>query len=221
MISNLTKKPDIIIVDNNVPFRQGLILLLTIDNVASVIGKASNGTEFIELLSELKPDMVLMDINMPQMNGIEATQKALEMMPDLKVIVFTMYGDEQHYFKMIELGVKGFILKSSGINELERVIQDVMKDKSYFSDELIKKFIINFDLRNPDKPLENAGLDDMETEIMQHICHGFTNDEMAKKLSMGLETVTSYQSKVLQKLVAQFTSTIAPENSSNLLSLMS
>ena len=124
MISNNKNTPDIIIVDDHLIFRQGLKSLITFENIANVIGEASNGKEFIELLSHLKPDLVLMDIDMPHMNGMEATRKALELIPDLKIIAFTMFGDEEYYYKMIDLGVKGFILKSSGINELEKAISE-------------------------------------------------------------------------------------------------
>ncbi|MEI7724177.1 MAG: response regulator transcription factor [Bacteroidota bacterium] len=142
-------KPDIIIVDDHLTFREGLVSIITMENIATVIGEASNGTAFIELLSHLKPDLVLMDINMPGMDGMEATQKALELMPNLKIIAFTMFGDEEYYYKMIDLGVKGFILKSSGINELEKAIQDVMSGKSYFSGELPKKIFKNLHDKNP------------------------------------------------------------------------
>jgi len=200
MISNMTKMPDIIIVDNNRTFRQGIIFLITIDNVASVIGKAADGTEFLELLTNLKPDLVLMDINMPQMDGIEATKKALEIMPDLKIIAFTMFGEEEYYYKMIELGVKGFILKSGGIDELEKAIQDVMKGESYFSEELLKKIIINFDRKNTNKTFENIGFSAIETEVMKHICHGFSHDEIAEKLSIDTKLVKSHQSNLLGKI---------------------
>jgi DNA-binding NarL/FixJ family response regulator len=148
MISNLYRKPDIIIVDDHMIFRMGLKSLLTIENIATVIGEASNGKDFIDQLSSLKPDLVLMDIDMPHMNGMEATQKALELMPDLKIIAFTMFGEEADYNMMIDLGVKGFILKSSGINELEDAIEDVMKGKYYFSSELMGKININFLRKN-------------------------------------------------------------------------
>jgi len=206
MISNMTKKPEIIIVDNNRTFRQGLIFLITIDNVASVIGKAGTGIEFLELLTHQKPDLVLMDINMPQMDGIEATKKALEIMPDLKIIAFTMFGEEEYYYKMIELGVKGFILKSSGIDELENAIQDVMKGESYFSEELLKKIIINFGRKNTNKSIENVSLNDIETEVMQHICNGFTHEEIAQKLFISLMAVKGYQLKILEKIGCLYTS---------------
>ena len=126
------KKPTIIIVDDNQTFRQSLILLITIENFATVIGKASNGIELIEVLTHESPDLILMDIDMPDMNGIEATQKALELQPDLKIIIFSMYGNEEYYTKLIKLGVKGYILKSCQLKEFEKAIRVVMKGGYYF-----------------------------------------------------------------------------------------
>lgn len=138
MKTTFVKKPTIILVDDHLIFRQGLKSLITVENLGEVIGEASDGREFIQLLSLPAPDLVLMDIDMPQMNGMEATQKALKLLPDMKIIVFTMFGDEEYYNKMKELGVKGFILKSSGINEVEQAIIDVMNGKNYFSNMLPK-----------------------------------------------------------------------------------
>jgi DNA-binding NarL/FixJ family response regulator len=193
------KKPDIIIVDDHLIFRQGLKSLITAENFAAVIGEASNGKEFLELLSSLKPDLVLMDIDMPHMNGIEATQRALEIMPDLKIIIFTMFGDEEYYYKMIDLGVKGFILKSSGINELEKAIHDVMLGESYFSNELLRKIINNFSRKNIQKSTENASLTDRELEILQQICLGLNNEEIAHKLFISATTVKTHRSNLLEK----------------------
>ncbi|MEI7503328.1 MAG: response regulator transcription factor, partial [Paludibacter sp.] len=134
-------KPNIIIVDDHLIFRQGLSNIITTENLATVIGDASNGKEFLDLLKHLTPDLVLMDIDMPYMNGMEATSIALEMVPDLKIIAVTMFGEEEYYYKMIDLGVKGFILKTSGINEIEKAIHDVMLGESYFSNELLRKII--------------------------------------------------------------------------------
>ena len=193
------KRPDIIIVDDHLIFRQGLKSIITIENIATVIGEASNGKEFIELLSTQKPDLVLMDIDMPHMNGMEATQKALELMPELKIIAFTMFGDEEYYYKMINLGVKGFILKSSGISELEKAIQDVMMGESYFSNELLRKIINNFGRNNAVKPVENSGLTTREMEVLQQICLGLNNEEIAQKLYISTKTVKSHRSKLLEK----------------------
>jgi DNA-binding NarL/FixJ family response regulator len=127
------KKPDIIIVDDHQIFRQGVKSIVTSENIANVIGEANNGVEFLNLLTDLKPDLVLLDIDMPGMNGLEASKKALEMYPDLKIIAFTMFGDEEYFIGMIELGAVGYILKSSDISELEKAITVIMNGEKYFS----------------------------------------------------------------------------------------
>src|SRR5665647_1188444 len=193
------KKPDLIIVDDHLIFRQGLKSLVTVENIATVIGEASNGIEFIELLATLKPDLVLMDIDMPYMNGMEATQKAMEIMPELKVIAFTMFSDEEYYYKMIDLGVKGFILKSSGIIELEKAIRDVMMGESYFSNELLRKIINNFGRKNVNNAIRNAGITEREMEVLQQICLGLNNEEMAQKLFISSKTIKSHRSNLLEK----------------------
>lgn len=133
------KKPEIIVVDDHLIFRQGLISVITVENIATVIGVASDGYEFIDLLSNLQPDLVLMDIDMPSMNGIEASRKALKLMPELKIIAYTMFGEDDYYFKMIEIGVKGFVMKSGPIETLEEAIQEVMMGKTYFSRQFQNK----------------------------------------------------------------------------------
>jgi DNA-binding NarL/FixJ family response regulator len=133
--------PDIIIVDDNLTFRQGLKSILTIERIANVIGEASDGAEFIDLLLCLNPDLVLLDFDMPNMNGFEATKKARVLIPDLKIIALTMFGKKEYYFKMIDLGIMGFVLKSSGINELEKAIKAVMKGENYFSGNLQENIV--------------------------------------------------------------------------------
>jgi DNA-binding NarL/FixJ family response regulator len=151
MRTALSKKPTIILVDDHLIFRQGLKSLITFENLGTVIGEASDGKEFLELLSLPAPDLVFMDIDMPNINGMEATQKALGLLPGIKIIVFSMFGDEEYYNKMIELGVKGFILKSSGINEVEQAIEDVMKGQTYFSNVLPRNTLNKLNLDKPQK----------------------------------------------------------------------
>jgi len=133
MFTNIKIKPDIIIVDDHQIFRQGLKAIINFEGVGTIIGEASNGEEFIEQLASLKPDLVLMDIDMPHMDGFEATQKALTIMPELKIIAFTVFSAAEYYNKMKDIGAKGFILKSSGFYELEKAIEIVMKGDNYFT----------------------------------------------------------------------------------------
>ncbi len=199
------KEPTIIIVDDHLIFRQGLISILTSEKVAAVLGEASNGLELIELLKHHKPDIVLMDIDMPHMDGLEATEKALQLMPDLKIIAFTMFSEEDYYYKMIDRGVKGFILKTSGINELENAIRNVMMGESYFSNEILRKIISNFGRRKETKTIKNEGLTDREIEVLQQICMGLNTDEIAEKLFISPKTVKSHRSNLLEKTVSKNT----------------
>ena len=205
MNSIITKKPNIIIVDDHLIFRQGLKSIITLENIANVIGEASNGIEFIELLSDLRPDLVLMDIDMPRMNGLDATEKALEILPELKIIAFSMFSDEEYYYKMIDRGVKGFILKTSGINELETAIQNVMSGDTYFSNELLRKIINNFGRANSTKQTALENLTEREIEILQLICLGLSTDQIAEKLFISPKTVKSHKSNLLEKTVCKNT----------------
>jgi len=136
MNKDFKKSPDIIIVDDHLIFRQGLKAIINFENIGSVIGEASNGVEFMNLLSILKPDLVLMDIDMPDMDGFEATARALEILPDLRIIAFTVFAEEEYYNKMFNIGAKGFILKSDGFIELENAISLVMQGDIYYSNKL-------------------------------------------------------------------------------------
>jgi DNA-binding NarL/FixJ family response regulator len=139
MGSKPVHKPDIIIVEDNLIFRQVLKSIISVEKLARVIGEASNGLEFIDLLSKLNPDLVLIDIDMPEMNGIEATQKALVINPDLKIIALTQYGEVEYYNNMVVFGARGFILKSKGIWELEKAMKEVMEGRMYFSKDVMGK----------------------------------------------------------------------------------
>ena len=202
------KRPNIILVDDHLILRQGIKSLITAENIAKVIGEASNGIELLELLKKHKPDIVIMDIDMPHMNGMEATQKALEMIPELKIIAFTMFGDEEYYYKMIDLGVKGFILKSSGIAELENAINGVMLGESYFSPEVLRKIISSLGRNKQVKNSLNFEFTSREIEVLQQICLGLNNEEIAEKLFISPKTIKSHRSNLLGKTGCKNTPTL-------------
>ncbi len=193
------KKITIFLVDDHLIFREGLRNLIEIEGIGDVVAEAGNGQEFLDKLENVNPDLVLMDISMPVMNGIEASQKAIEKYPELKIMALSMNGDEGYYYKMIEAGVKGFLLKDSGIKEIERAIYTVVDGDSYFSNELLRRIITN--LKNPvnksgdDKDL----LSKREIEVLVEICNGLTNDEIADKLFISSQTVKGHRSSLLSK----------------------
>ena len=192
--------PKVIIVEDHDMFRDAIKSMLILDNIADVVSEASNGEEFLEILDKHKPDLVLMDIDMPIMNGIEATKKAIEKYPELKVLVLTMFGEEKYYVEMIEAGAKGFVLKSSNKSELIKAIVDVINGQSYFSNELLSKIIAKIGKFKTSKDKKSTiSFTDREVEIIQLMCTGISTNEIADKLSLSKKTIENYRVKLLHK----------------------
>lgn len=194
------KKLKICIVDDHKLFREGLKLLLSNQDFVQHVYEASTGKEFVENLSMIDYDIVLMDIEMPEMNGIEATERALFLKPDLKVIVLSMYGDEQYYYKMVDVGVKGFLLKNSGIEKVLAAIHKVADGKNYFSEELLFNILNN--MRSAQKTgtlIPDNEISERELEILYHVCLGLSNQEIADKLFISKRTVDKHRANLLSK----------------------
>ncbi|MBN1791974.1 MAG: response regulator transcription factor [Bacteroidales bacterium] len=184
------------IVDDHELFRDGLKLVLTQLSQDFSISEASNGQEFIKSLNDRVPDIVLMDINMPELNGRETTKRALEMYPDLKIVAVTMYGEENYYMQMIEAGVKGIILKKSGKYELEQAIQEVLGGGSFFSQEIMRKMAMRLNRKNSNK---YKTLTERELEVLVMVCNGLANNEIAEKLFISPKTMEVHKSNIFKK----------------------
>ncbi|MGB8489729.1 MAG: response regulator transcription factor, partial [Bacteroidales bacterium] len=166
--SSLMDKIRIIIVDDHQLFRNGLRILLNAFPGFEVTGEASNGEEFLRILRNTNADIALMDINMPEMDGIEATRKALKLYPGIDIIALSMYGEEEYYYKMVDAGAKGFILKDSDISEVKEAILTVRKGGSYFSQELLYHVIQK--IKHRENETKSANLSKREKEILVKIC---------------------------------------------------
>ncbi len=191
----------IFIVDDHKIFRDGLKLLLsTIKNV-KVAGEAPNGKVFISMLVKDKPDIVFMDINMKEMDGIEATQKALEIYPDLKIIVLTSFEDEEYFNRMTDLGVCGYLLKNSLKEDFEKAINKVMEGINYYSDELIVKLSKKMarERKLHDKPHEEVSFSEEEKVLLKYICQGLTNKQIADVLHLSSRTIEAHRARLLDK----------------------
>ncbi len=186
-------KIQVALVDDHQLFRNGINFIISDSEDIEIAFEASNGQEFLKYLDNYQPDLVLMDINMPIIDGVEATRRAIEKFPDLKVLVLSMFGEVDYYNTMIDLGVKGFILKDIDNEELLEAIRKVYRGGNYFSQELLLQLIKN-------KPEDGSiQLTRREKEVLELICLGLSNQEISDKLFISQRTVERHRSSLLFK----------------------
>lgn len=191
----------LMIVDDHKIFRDGLKLLLGQFPFIGEIEEASDGKEFLDRLESGFPDIVLMDINMPIIGGIEATKEALKRYPDLKIIVLTTFHDEDYVEQMMMAGVEGYMLKRSTPEEFEEALLKVKSGGNYFSDEIIRTVSRNLQrLRNEAGRLSSLPeFTPREQEVLELICQGYNNDQIADKIHISSKTVEKHKSNLFQK----------------------
>jgi len=187
----------LVLADDHKMFRQSLSKILSLEKIAEVLAEVSNGIELLEILDKFKPDIILMDIDMPQMDGIEATKKALIKQPDVKVITLSSFGEEKYYFSMIEAGAKGFVLKNAGIEELQSAIIEVSNGGSWFSSSLLQSVILHLSSR-PVKS-SHSELTEREIGVLKLICESLTNEQIADKINLSYDTVKWHRANILSK----------------------
>lgn len=192
----MNPKKKIIIVEDHSIFREGLKKIIHEMDDLELVGEAVNGKEFLELLKKSTPDIVLMDIVMPVMDGMEATDLALSANPSLKILVLSMFGEEDYVYSMIDKGISGFILKTSDVEDFKRAIRRVIQGQQYYSEEIMAILIKRF--RKFDA-VDTVSLSGKENEVLRLLCTGMSNSEIAEKLFISQRTVENYRNKLLQK----------------------
>ena len=192
----MSKEIDIILVDDHLLFREGLKYILSNILGYKIFAEANNGIEFLEIIKHHIPAIVIMDIAMPKMDGIEASTRAIKDYPDLKIIALSSYDDEIYYKKLINAGVKGFLTKTSDREEFEFAIKSVLNGREYFSQEILKN-LINKKKSNP--LASQINLTEREKEILLLICKGLSNIEIAKALFISPKTVDKHRTSLLSK----------------------
>ncbi|MHC1738026.1 MAG: response regulator [Ignavibacteriaceae bacterium] len=185
----------IAIVEDHDLFREGLILVLNQIDGFEVIFDSLDGNRFIEFLQHSKPDVVLKDINMPVIDGVETTKKALKVLPDLKIIVLSMFGDILHYTQMISAGVNGFVHKKATKDELQKAVIEVHNGGNYFSREILQK--IAFQSIHSSYNPEHLTI--REFDVLNLVCNGLTSQEISEKLSISLKTVEVHRTNIFSK----------------------
>lgn len=189
----------ILIVDDHPVTRDGLRAALSTDDGVDVVGEATSGAEAIEAVGKLSPDVVFMDVRMPEMNGIEATKVIRENHPDVKVILFTVDESRASISEAIQAGVNGYLLKDVGVDELINAAKLAMEGKAVIHPALTQAFIEEVRLVN--RPQESP-LSRREVEILQKVAYGATTKEVASQLGISPHTVKTHLERIFEKLGA-------------------
>ena len=185
-----------LLADDHRLFREGLRGLLSVQSGIEVVGVAADGAELVSLSESVEYDVALIDIEMPVMNGLEAAEKILASHPEARLVALTMHNDEAYYYRMVELGVKGFLLKNSDIDEVIAAIETVATGGSYFSQELLDSLVSN--LKESQVEAEPL-LSEREMEVLPLICQGLSNQEIADKLFISKRTVDNHRANIIEK----------------------
>ncbi len=191
----------VIIVDDHTIFRNGLKILL--DNLPNVkvVAEAADGNEFLERLEKQPIQVAFMDINMPNLDGIVATEIARRNNTDLKIIALTAFNDKETLYHMLEAGVDGFMLKNSEIHEFQNAINKVLDGQNFFSDEILKTLTNNLinTTKRTNSEIHIPTFSERELEVLKQICQGYSNVDIGKTLNISDRTVERYKTRLIEK----------------------
>lgn len=196
-----TKKIKVLIVDDHKIFRDGLKLLFNKFSFVEVVGEAADGEEFLEFAKKQNPDIIFMDISMPLMDGIEATEQALKKYPEMKIIVLTTFKDDDYIERMLLAGVEGYMLKNSDLSDFENAIKKVFTGGNYFSGEILAHLMRNVNLfkQRETARTKRANFTSREMQILELICQGHNNKQIAEITYLSPKTIEKYKSNLFQK----------------------
>jgi DNA-binding NarL/FixJ family response regulator len=192
----------LVIADDHEIFRDGLALMLSRQKNMVLAGQASDGRELLKIVREKRPDVILMDIKMPHMDGIEATKILTGEFPDLKIVALSMFTEENLIVEMLEAGAKGYLLKNADKQEILDAIGSVMEDKTYYcrdTSSTLANMIVKSNF-NPYRKREIITFSERETEIILLICKQLTAQEIGDAVFLSRRTVEGYRTRILEKM---------------------
>ena len=193
---------NVLLVDDHNIVRQGLKALLTAEGDISVVAEAQTGREAVNLTAKLHPDVVIMDLAMPLLNGWEATRQILKAMPTAKVVVLSTYDDDDHVQQAIAAGAAAYLIKQTAAAELAKAIREVKKGNAYFSPAIAQRLREKTcaPAASPDTQAPNVELTVREAEVLQLIAEGFANKQIAAELGLSVKTIEKHRQQVMNKL---------------------
>jgi DNA-binding NarL/FixJ family response regulator len=194
----------ILLVDDQSLVRSGLMKLLEPQKEFQVVGEAGDGEEALAMVKKLQPDIVLMDLSMPKMSGLEATKLIGVKYPNVRVLVLTMHENEEYVFQILKAGAGGYILKDSGRDELVKAIQTVARGEKFFSSRIseimVQGYLKKGEAKGPSDDSDDLPLTKREREVLAFIAEGLNNQQIAEKLFISPRTVDTHRTNIMQKL---------------------
>jgi len=191
----------LLLVDDHAVVRSGLKMLLENEHEIEIVGEAGSASEAIEAAARLKPNLILMDIGLPDLSGIDATREIKKRLPNVSIVALTIHEDEEYFFKMLEAGATGYVPKRAAPEELLTAIRAAAKGEVYLYPSLAKLLVRDY--LNGGRPSEDqvsSGLTDREQEILTHLAEGANNEEIALSLVISPKTVARHRENIMRKL---------------------
>lgn len=192
----------VLVADDHTIIRSGLRMLLERESGFEVVAEASDGRQAVELAESLKPDVAMLDIGMPNLNGIEATRQIVQKLPRTRVVVLSMHSDESYVLKALKSGARGYLLKDSAESDILNSIRAVNDGKAYFSPEISRMLVEDYMRQMQQRGVEDSYelLTAREREILQMLAEGRSNKEISSALNLSPYTVETHRGNILQKL---------------------
>ncbi len=196
----MSEKIKVLLADDHAVLRAGLRALLSAEPDIEVVGEAADGQEAVALAERLQPDVIVMDISMPRMDGLRATRQIVAHLPDTKVLVLTMHAEEQYLLQVLEAGGAGYVLKNSADTELLEAIRVVHRGQAYLYPTATKMLLEAY--RKGDRPTDvrESTLTEREEEVLKLTAEGFSNTEIASRIYLSPKTVDTYRQRIMEKL---------------------
>jgi len=191
----------VLLTDDHVLVRSGIKRLLEDSKQVKIIGEADSGEDSIKMAQELNPDVILMDVNMPGIGGVEACRRILQRNPEQKIIVLTVHNEKTFPKRMLEIGAKGYLTKECGVDEMLNAIRQVYQGGAYIAPSIAQQLALSLLPGNENNPIDR--LSRREFQVMLMISHGLTNAEISDKLCLSPKTISTYRLRLLDKLGAQ------------------
>ncbi|WP_423226492.1 response regulator [Candidatus Amarolinea aalborgensis] len=191
----------LILADDHVMLRQGTLAMLARETDLAVVGEANDGAEAVRLAEMLRPDVVVMDVRMPGMNGIEATRQIRTRLPNVQVLVLTAHDDDEYVFALLEAGANGYLLKTAPVSELVHAIRAIAAGESAMAPSIVRKLVNRVSGRKTAQPEDEfEALTSREMEVLKLLAQGMTNKQIADTLIISDRTVQTHLSNIFGKL---------------------